>query len=127
MTEITKILEVVAGALFQVAVVAFVVEAAWEGLKPLRGKRLQEWENREGIPIDRIFTTLFSVAICLGAKVDILAEANIQIPMLGSLLTGLAARELASWWHNKKAQGEIQFQKNKPAVLLDDAGMGDSK
>lgn len=97
-------------ALLILVVVAVLIEAAWEALKPCFGgliERLQE----QGIPIDRIVSLILALIICLGigARVDLFALLGLSlcVPYLGLVLTAIILARGSNFVHDLLGRLEI--------------------
>ncbi|HOB86434.1 MAG TPA: hypothetical protein PKO38_01935 [Bacillota bacterium] len=83
-------------------IVAAVVEATWETLKPVWPRVLVDLEKEKGIAVDLIGSLLISVVICAAAGVDLMALVgiNLQVPYLGSILTGILTARGSNFVHD---------------------------
>ena len=84
-------------------IVAMLIEAVWEALKPVFGKLVDNLQER-GIPIDRIVSLLIALVICLGigSGVDLFAllEIPLSIPYLGLVLTAVILARGSNFVHD---------------------------
>lgn len=100
--------------------VAFLVEAIWEALKPIFGGLVSRWQDR-GIPVDRIAALIISLAICmgLGSMVDLFAllGLTIGIPYLGVLLTAIILARGSNFVHDLFGTIGGIMQNNKPLKI----------
>ena len=104
--------------------VAFLIEAVWEALKPAFGGLVDRVQNR-GIPVDRLATLVISLIICLGigSAVDLFALLGLTlgIKYLGVILTAIILARGSNFVHDKLSTINGIMQDNKP--LKAEAGM----
>ena len=90
-------------ALLVLVVVAVLIEAVWEALKPVFGKLVDKLQER-GVPIDRIASLVIALAVCLGigARVDLFALLGLTlcIPYLGLVLTAVILARGSNFVHD---------------------------
>lgn len=107
-------------------IVAFIVEAVWQAIKPLWPARLRMLEKERGVPVDAIGCLLISVLLCFGANVDLLNLVGVpmSIPYVGIILTALLIHRGSNFLHDVIAGINGIVQNNKPITYID-AGMGE--
>jgi len=83
-------------------IVAAVVEAVWEGLKPAWPSGLIKLKKQKGVPIDRLGVLLLAVVACAALKFDLFQAAGVPflIPYLGTFLTGALSGRISNLWHD---------------------------
>ena len=74
-----------------VFILAFLVEAVWQALKPLWPGKLKEWEVSYGVPIDAIGCLVIALLLCSwdwhrSASPD---RRAVVIPYVGIILTAV--------------------------------------
>ncbi len=81
---------------------AAAVEAVWEGLKPLWPKGLRRLEEEKGASVDRIGVLLCTIGAAFAAKLDLASalELPFDLPVVGSLLSGVLGSRIANLWHD---------------------------
>ena len=110
--------------------VAFLIEAVWEALKPVFGGLVDRAQNR-GIPVDRLACLVLSLIICLGigSAVDLFALLGLTLgtKYLGTILTAFILARGSNFVHDKLTALSGIAQNNKlDAQYLNnkiDAGM----
>lgn len=84
-------------------VVAALVEAVWEALKPALGP-VVVWLDARAVPTDRLAALIISLIICLGigSQVDLFAllGLTIGIPYLGQILTAIILARGSNFVHD---------------------------
>lgn len=86
--------------------VAFLVEAIWQALKPLWPRKLKELEVAGGIPVDSIGCLALSLLFCIGTRVNLLAMVGIDIvipyigPYIGMVLTAFIVYRGGNFLHD---------------------------
>jgi len=108
-----------------VFILAFVVEAVWQALKPLWPGKLKEWEVSYGVPIDAIGCLVIALLLCFGTGTDLLALVGVPlvIPYVGIVLTAILIYRGSNFLHDVLAGiNDIRTQ-NKP-ISWSEAGMG---
>ena len=90
-------------ALLILVMVAVLIEAIWEALKPCFGGLVDKLQER-GIPIDRIMSLVIALAVCLGigTRVDLfeLLGLSLCIPYLGLILTAIILARGSNFVHD---------------------------
>lgn len=90
-------------ALLVLVVVAVLIEAVWEALKPVFGKLVDKLQER-GVPVDRIASLVIAMGVCLGigARVDLFALLGLTlcIPYLGLILTAIILARGSNFVHD---------------------------
>ena len=84
-------------------VVAALVEAVWEALKPALGP-VVGWLDARAVPTDRLAALAISLVICLGvgSQVDLFALLGLTIgtPYLGQILTAIILARGSNFVHD---------------------------
>ena len=108
-----------------VFILAFVVEAVWEALKPLWPGKLKEWEVSYGVPIDAIGCLVIALLLCFGTGTDLLALIGVPlvIPYVGIILTAVLIYRGSTFLHDVLA-GINDIRTNNKPVTWAEAGMG---
>ncbi len=108
-----------------VFILAFLVEAVWQALKPLWPAKLREWEVAYGVPIDAIGCLAIALLLCFGTSTDLLALVGvpIAIPYAGLILTAVLIYRGSNFLHDVMAGINDIRTTNKP-VSWSEAGMG---
>ena len=83
--------------------VAALIEAVWEALKPALGGVVSHLQDR-GVPVDRIAGLVLSLIVCLGigSQVDLFALLGLTlgIPYLGLILTAIILARGSNFVHD---------------------------
>jgi len=111
-----------------VFILAFVVEAVWEALKPLWPGKLKEWEVSYGVPIDAIGCLVIALLLCFGTGTDLLALIGVPlvIPYVGIILTAVLIYRGSTFLHDVLA-GINDIRTNNKPVTWAEAGMGEDE
>jgi len=111
--------------LLVVFILAFLVEAVWQALKPLWPGKLREWEAAHGVPVDAIGCLVIALLLCFGTSTDLLALVGVPllIPYIGIVLTALLIYRGSNFLHDVMAGINDIRTTNKP-VSWSEAGMG---
>jgi hypothetical protein len=92
------------------ALVAFLVEALIQTLKPI-------YDKQNGFNIDKIISIIVGILVCVAARVDLFAELGfmVEIPYLGYILTGVIASRGSNFVHDifKFVQGKAEQQQQE--------------
>lgn len=90
-------------ALLVLVVVAVLIEAVWEALKPVFGKLVDKLQER-GVPIDRIASLVIALTVCLGIgeQVDLFTLLGLPLgfPYLGLILTAVVLARGSNFVHD---------------------------
>lgn len=90
------------------ALVAFLVEALIQTIKPI-------YDKATGWNMDKIVSIIVGIVVCLVTNVDLFAELGfvVSVPFLGSILTGVIASRGSNFVHDifKFVQGKAEKQK----------------
>lgn len=90
------------------ALVAFLVEALLQTIKPI-------YDKETGWNMDKIVSIIVGIVVCLVTNVDLFAELGfvVSVPFLGSILTGVIASRGSNFVHDifKFVQGKAEKQK----------------
>lgn len=109
--------------------VAALVEAIWEALKPTLDPVIG-WFQARAIPVDRIAALVISIVVCLGigSQVDLFALLGLTIgtPYLGVLLTAIILARGSNFVHDLLGSLDGIRQNNKPITYID-ASMGEDE
>ena len=93
----------IGSAIFLLVLVAALIEAVWEALKPVFGGGVNWLQNR-GIPVDRIATLIIALVICLGvgSMIDLFALLGLTLGVkyLGSILTAIILARGSNFVHD---------------------------
>lgn len=93
----------IAGIVTLLVLVAALIEAVWEALKPVFGILLDRAQDR-GVPVDRIAGLVIALVICLGigSQVDLfkLLGLTLGIPYLGCILTAIILARGSNFVHD---------------------------
>lgn len=100
--------------------VAALIEAVWEALKPVFGGGVNWLQNR-GIPVDRIATLIIALVICLGvgSMIDLFALLGLTLGVkyLGSILTAIILARGSNFVHDLFGTIGGIMQNNKPLKI----------
>jgi len=92
------------------ALVAFLVEALIQTIKPI-------YDKETGWNMDKIVSIIVGIVVCLVTNVDLFAELGfvVSVPFLGSILTGVIASRGSNFVHDifKFVQGKAEKQKQE--------------
>jgi hypothetical protein len=92
------------------ALVAFLVEALIQTLKPL-------YDKDKGWNADKVVSIIVGIVVCLVTNVDLFAELGfvVSVPLLGSVLTGVIASRGSNFVHDvfNFVQGKAESQKQE--------------
>ncbi len=92
------------------ALVAFLVEALLQTIKPI-------YDKETGWNMDKIISIIVGIVVCLVTNVDLFAELGfvVAVPYLGSVLTGVIASRGSNFVHDifKFVQGKAEKQKQE--------------
>jgi hypothetical protein len=92
------------------ALVAFLVEALIQTIKPI-------YDKETGWNMDKIVSIIVGIVVCLVTNVDLFAELGfvVAVPFLGSILTGVIASRGSNFVHDifKFVQGKAEKQKQE--------------
>ena len=84
-------------------VVAVLIEAIWEALKPCFGSLVDKLQKK-GVPVDRIMSLVIALAVCLGIgpMVDMFALLGLPlaVPYLGLILTAIILARGSNFVHD---------------------------
>lgn len=85
-----------------VFILAFVVEAVWQALKPLWPGKLKVLEKERAIPVDAMGCLVLALLVCFGAGVDLLVLIGVPmaIPYLGTVFTALLIYRGSNFLHD---------------------------
>ena len=85
-----------------VFILAFVVEAVWQALKPLWPRKLREWEVSYDIPVDAIGCLIIALLLCFGTCTDLLVLIGVPlaIPYVGVVLTAILIYRGSNFLHD---------------------------
>ena len=80
---------------------AFLIESAWEALKPAWPKAVTNWEETKGIPVDNIGIIILAISTCITANLDVFQMAGIHLStsFLGQILTGILVSRGSNFIH----------------------------
>lgn len=108
-----------------VFILAFVVEAVWQALKPLWPGKLKEAEASYGVPIDAIGCLVIALLLCFGTGTDLLLLIGVPlaIPYAGTILTAVLIYRGSNFLHDVLA-GINDIRTGNKAVTWAEAGMG---
>lgn len=108
-----------------VFILAFVVEAVWQALKPLWPGKIKEWEVSYGVPIDAIGCLIIALLLCFGTGTDLLALVGvpIAIPYMGLVLTAILIYRGSNFLHDVLS-GINDIRNNGKPITWSEAGMG---
>ena len=108
-----------------VFILAFVVEAVWQALKPLWPGKLKEAEASYGVPVDAVGCLIIALLLCFGTGTDLLALIGVPlvIPYVGIILTAVLIYRGSTFLHDVLAGINDIRTGNKP-VTWAEAGMG---
>jgi hypothetical protein len=94
------------------ALVAFLVEALIQALKPI-------YDKENGWNRDKVISIVVGILVCVVTNVDLFAELGfvVAVPYLGSVLTGVIASRGSNFVHDilKFVQGKAQAETTEPA------------
>ncbi|HAE59921.1 MAG TPA: hypothetical protein DCG54_10560 [Anaerolineae bacterium] len=92
------------------ALVAFLVEALIQTIKPI-------YDKETGWKLDKVVSIIVGILVCLTTNVDLFAELGfvVSVPFLGSVLTGVIASRGSNFVHDifKFVQGKAEQQKQE--------------
>lgn len=92
------------------ALVAFLVEAIIQTIKPI-------YDKETGWKLDKVVSIIVGIVVCLATSVDLFAELGfvVAVPFLGSILTGIIASRGSNVVHDvfKFVQGKAEQQKQE--------------
>lgn len=110
-------------------VLAFIVEAIWENLKYLWPRRLKEWEEESGIPVDYIGTFLIALGLCYLTGADVLKVLGVDLtlPFVGVLITALFMFRGSHVLHDIIKGVQDIRNNNKPISYIDADKGGDDR
>ncbi len=85
-----------------IVILALLVEAVWEGLKPLWPRKVREWETSHGVPIDAYGSLVIALVLCICTRADLLETigVHVEIPYIGSILTGFIIYRGSNFLHD---------------------------
>jgi len=110
----------IGSAIFLLVLVAALIEAVWEALKPVFGILLDRAQDR-GVPVDRIAGLVIALVICLGigSQVDLfkLLGLTLGIPYLGCILTAIILARGSNFVHDLLGSLDGIRQNNKPLKI----------
>ncbi|PKN92168.1 MAG: hypothetical protein CVU44_16180 [Chloroflexi bacterium HGW-Chloroflexi-6] len=90
------------------ALVAFLVEAIIQTIKPI-------YDKETGWKLDKVVSIIVGIVVCVATNVDLFAELGfvVAVPFLGSILTGIIASRGSNVVHDvfKFVQGKAEQQK----------------
>jgi len=111
-----------------VFILAFLVEAVWQALKPLWPAKLKELEISRGAPVDAIGCLVIALLLCFGTGTDLLALIGVPlvIPYLGIILTAVLIYRGSTFLHDVLA-GINDIRTNNKPVTWAEAGMGEDE
>ena len=93
----------IGGAIFLLLLVAALLEAVWEALKPVFGSLVNNLQDR-GVPVDRIAGLVLALIICLGigSAVDLFALLGLTLGVkyLGVILTAIILARGSNFVHD---------------------------
>ena len=93
------------------ALVAFLVEALIQTIKPIYDKQ------KGGLNIDKLVSIIVGILVCVAARVDLFAELGlvVEVPYLGFVLTGVIASRGSNFVHDifKFVQGKAEQQQTE--------------
>lgn len=104
---------------------AFTVEAVWQGLKYAWPKKLREFEESHGVPVDAIGCIVLALLLCLGTGADLLSLIGVPlaIPYVGSILTAFIIYRGSNFTHDIIA-GLNDLRNSNKAVSWSENEMG---
>ena len=104
-------------------IIAAVVEAVWEALKPAWPDSLRRLEKERGIPVDSFGALVLSVIIATAAGTDLLQMVGVPlaVPYLGTVLTGVLISRGSNFVHDLLGVIDGIRQDKKPISI--DSGM----
>lgn len=110
-----------------VFMLAFVVEAVWQALKPLWPTGLKALEKERGIPVDAIGCLVIALLLCFGAGVDLLELVGVPmaIPYIGIVLTALLIYRGSNFLHDF-LEGINGIRNNTKPISWSEASLGDN-
>lgn len=92
------------------ALVAFLVEALIQTLKPI-------YDKEKGWNRDKVVSIIVGILVCVVTNVDLFAELGfvVSVPYLGSVLTGVIASRGSNFVHDifKFVQGKAEAETNE--------------
>jgi len=111
--------------LLVVFILAFLVEAVWQALKPLWPAKLKELEISRGVPVDAIGCLVIALLLCFGTGTDLLALIGVPlaIPYAGIILTALLIYRGSNFLHDVLA-GINDIRANNKPVTWTEAEIG---
>jgi len=111
--------------LLVVFILAFLVEAVWQALKPLWPGKVKEAEASHGVPIDAIGCLVIALLLSFGTGTDLLALIGVPlaIPYVGIILTAVLIYRGSNFLHDVLAGINDIRTGNKP-VTWGEASMG---
>lgn len=118
-----------AGVFLILILVAALVEAVWEALKPVLEPAIN-WLDARAVPADRLAALIISLVICLGigSQVDLFAllGLTIGIPYLGVLLTAIILARGSNFVHDLLGSLDGVRQGKKLEAQIEDGEDGEA-
>ena len=110
----------IGSAIFLLVLVAALIEAVWEALKPVFGSLVNNLQDR-GVPVDRIAGLVLALIICLGigSQVDLFAllGLTLEVKYLGVILTAIILARGSNFVHDLLGSLDGIRQNNKPLKI----------